>query len=190
MADNQDDTKHPGGRPLKFASAEELQNRIDEYFADCDPHTEQKLVENGVNSKGATVWVTREVMTEQKPYTITGLALALDTTRDTLIDYESGRYDDKDKEAEVNEKFSDTIKRAKLKCQNFTEAFLYTGKAPAGPIFSLKNNYGWQDRQEYDHTHHKVTDDLDDLDGSKKRVAESAAKAADGTESPEGPSPS
>lgn len=32
--------KHAGGRPLKFESAEELQEKIDLYFKDCDPHIE------------------------------------------------------------------------------------------------------------------------------------------------------
>lgn len=91
-----------------------MQLMIDDYFLGCD--------ETG------------------EPYTITGLALALDTSRETLLDYE------------VKDQFSDTIKKAKLKCQNYTERFLYNGKNATGAIFSLKNNYGWRDKQETDVT--------------------------------------
>jgi hypothetical protein len=105
--------KHPGGRPLKFKTVKELQAKIDAYFA---ARTEMNL-----------------------PFTITGLALALDTTRETLLDYE-GR-----------EQFSDTVKWAKLRCQDYAEVQLFTGKNQAGAMFSLKN-FGWRDKQEVDHT--------------------------------------
>jgi hypothetical protein len=82
---------------------------------------------------------TKMVKTPQIPYTITGLALALGTTRDLLIDYE-----DKDE-------FSDTIKEAKAKCHNYAERKLFEANA-TGPIFNLKNNYGWKDKTEVDNT--------------------------------------
>ena len=143
--------KHPGGRPLKFQSAGELQKKIDAYFAECDPHvidiTEYvearhndgtlKKDKNGLNY---LVEVTHKVKTVQQPYTITGLALALGTTRRTLLDYE-----------ESGEEFSHTIKEAKTKIEHFTEQFLF-GPSPTGTIFNLKNNYGWKDKTETDIT--------------------------------------
>lgn len=51
---------HPGGRPLKFKTVEELQERIDAYFA----------------------------VTPKEEWTITGLAYHLDTYRQTLLNYE------------------------------------------------------------------------------------------------------
>jgi len=102
---------HQGGRPLKFKSVQELQDKIDSFFLACDE--------------------------KEEPYTITGLALALDTTRDLLIDYGN------------KEEYSDTIKTAKLKCHNYAEKRLY-GNNVAGVIFSLKNNYGWKDKTESD----------------------------------------
>jgi hypothetical protein len=136
------------GRPLKFETVEELQKRIDEYFAECDPHViettewvearakDGKLLkdEHGLNY---LVEVTHKKKTDQIPYMITGLALALDTTRETLLDYE-----DKDE-------YSDTIKKAKLKCESFNEKKLYDPN-PTGTIFNLKNNYGWKDKTEVD----------------------------------------
>ena len=80
----------PAGRPLKFETVEILSERIKEYFDLCEA--------------------------KNRPLTITGLAVHLGTTRDTLLDYE-GR-----------EEFSDTLKEAKEKIHNWTEEYLFTGK--------------------------------------------------------------
>ncbi|WP_034333263.1 terminase small subunit [Bacillus sp. J37] len=99
------------GRPLKFKSVEEMKKKIDAYFAECDEN--------------------------EDPYTITGLALALDTTRQGLLNYEE------------RDEYYDTIKKAKTKCENYAEKHLFKGKnGVAGAIFNMKNNYGWVDRQE------------------------------------------
>lgn len=142
--------KHAGGRPLKFQSVEELQEKIEAYFLECDPHVidvtewvdardssgSLKKDENGQNY---LVEVTHKVKTPQIPYTITGLALALNTNRQTLVNYEE------------NVEFFDTIKAAKTKIEHFTEQFLF-GPSPTGTIFNLKNNYGWKDKTETDIT--------------------------------------
>jgi hypothetical protein len=134
------------GRPLKFQDVEELKKKIDAYFADCDPHMEEvtewveargkdgqlKKDDNGLNY---LVEVTHRVMTKQKPYTITGLAVWLDTSRETLLDYQE------------RPEYSDTIKAAKDKCEEFWEQMLIGANA-TGPIFNLKNNYNWKDKTE------------------------------------------
>ena len=97
-------------RPNKFKSVEEMQIAIDNYFKDCDAN--------------------------ERPYTISGLAYALDTTRRTLLDYEE------------NDEFSHTIKKAKAKIEQFVEERLFMGSNTAGVIFNLKNNYNWKDKQE------------------------------------------
>jgi DNA-binding XRE family transcriptional regulator len=96
------------GRPPKFESVESLQKQIDAYFADC--------------------------VAKDEPYTITGLALALDTTRQTLINYEE------------KDEYLDTIKKAKTMVEQYAEKRLFTG-TPTGAIFALKN-FGWKDKQE------------------------------------------
>ena len=99
------------GRPLKFKSVKEMQSVIDKYFDECDR--------------------------DERPYTVSGLAYALNTNRQTLLNYEE------------NEEFFDTIKRAKARIEIFNEELLYDKNAPtAGVIFNLKNNYGWKDKQE------------------------------------------
>ena len=98
------------GAPLKFETDAILQKKIDNYFSKCEKR--------------------------KKPLTITGLALALDTSRKVLIEYEA------------KDEFSNTIKKAKLMCENFADEFLFGGKQVAGAIFNLKNNYGWSDKIE------------------------------------------
>ena len=74
---------------------------------------------------------------KEKPYTITGLCLYLDICRDTLIEYEK------------REEFTDTIKRAKNKVENYVEENSLMGKLnPTVSIFNLKNNFGWKDKTE------------------------------------------
>ena len=125
------------GRPLKFKSVESLQKKIDAYFESC---LSQMYDKNGqpVFSKDGT-----PVMVQTKPYTVSGLAVFLDTSRETLMDYENSNHDIK---LELKEKFSDTIKRAKMMCYAYTEEQLFIGKNPSGAIFSLKNNYNWTDK--------------------------------------------
>lgn len=146
--------KHPGGRPLKFKSVKELQEKIDAYFADCDPHPEQviryewhKKTEVVKDAKGKEKEIEvddrsvkpKEIiewsMSNQKHYTITGLANFLQTSRETLINYEN------------RDEFFDTIKAAKARCEEQWENLLI-GSNATGPIFNLKNNYGWKDKTE------------------------------------------
>ncbi|MEN6587864.1 MAG: terminase small subunit [Sulfuricella sp.] len=103
------------GRPLKFASAEQINKASEDYFQKCEK--------------------------SGQPITITGLCLVLGTFRDVLLDYAGGKYDEKDRE------FSNSIKRAKLRCEHYAETQAFSGKNPAGAIFALKN-YGWSDKQQ------------------------------------------
>lgn len=107
------------GRPPKFKSVKDLQDKIDAYF---------KTTGNKLDKKGNVI--------SHKPATITGLALALDTTRETLLDYQD------------KEEYSDTIKKAKLRVENYAEEMLYIGKAAIGSIFTLKNNFNWKDTRQ------------------------------------------
>jgi hypothetical protein len=98
------------GRPLKWETVEEIKPLIEEYFS----------------------------RTPKEEWTITGLALALDTSRQTLIDYEG------------KGQFSDTIKRAKEMVEHSYEIDLKKS-GRTGTIFALKN-FDWKDKQETDIT--------------------------------------
>lgn len=118
----------PAGRPLKFQTVEEIEQIADAFFA----------------------------RTPEEEWTITGLALELDTTRKTLID-----YDNKDE-------FSNTIKRLKTKVEYAYEKSLRK-RGSAGDIFGLKN-FGWRDQSEVkseeEITHRFENLDDEDLDKS------------------------
>ncbi len=111
------------GRPLKFKSPEELQNKIDAYYE----------------------WAKEN----KKHITITGLAWFLDTNRQTLL-----RYEEEDSELlksvseDVRQAFRDTVKRAKARVEMEYEESLYNKNSAVGAIFTLKNNYGYVDKQE------------------------------------------
>ena len=141
------------GRPKKFQSVEELEEMIQAYFSSCFlPKTrEKKIVDIDEDGKEVVSYETvpvlnkagEEVFYQIRPFTVTGLAIALDTTREVLLDYE--------KKPE-NADFSDTIKRAKQRIHNYAEEFLFNGKNVTGAIFNLKNNWGYVDRTETDIT--------------------------------------
>lgn len=134
--------KKPVGRPEKFQSVEELQKLIDAYFESCEEEVWTKKLDPETGE--VTGWEPQydrhgNIMKRMvKPYTISGLALALGTSRRTLLDYE-----------QRNDDFSHTIKKAKARCEEFAEEQLFTSKNTAGVIFNLKNNYeSWVDKQE------------------------------------------
>ena len=121
------------GRPLKWETVEEVQVLIDNYFKQCDK--------------------------DKEPYTITGLALALDTSRETLCNYSK------------RENFFDTIRRAKGKVALEYEKRLVT-RGNAGDIFANKN-FGWTDKQTIEHEGTvSLGSVLADLDNEALRASE------------------
>ena len=106
-----------------------LKQKIDSYFVMCDIGT---IIKDVAFGKERIIY---------KPYTITGLCVYLDITRETLNEYS--------KQVE----HSDTIKRARLKIEQWVEEHSLTGDVnPAAAIFNLKNNFGWVDKSEIQQT--------------------------------------
>lgn len=113
-------------RPRKFTDAESFQAAVDGYFRTCD--------------------------TEKRPYTVEGLAEALDTNRQTILEYE-GRVHGR-QEGTADERIADSIKRARARIQRWwAEQTVTREKQVAGLIFYGKNNFGYVDTQQVDHTH-------------------------------------
>lgn len=155
--------KHPGGRPLKFKTAEDLQMVIDLYFDKCDKEYDTRkfaheaIVRNEKNEAvcmncGLPGWRRGCLVTEgekktRTPYTVSGLAIALGTSRQTLLEYE-GEVEGREKSPE----FADAIKAAKTRCENYLEVHgLYGDMAPAKAIFGLTNFDGWKNKQNLSH---------------------------------------
>lgn len=134
-----EENKKRMGRPLKFQSVEELEEKIQAYFESCWEIKRDMfgnaIAPNDLQIEGEP---TVYVKVQKRPYTVGGLAVFLGCSRNTLWDYEKGEDARKD--------FSDTIKGAKDIIEAYAEEQLYIGKNQAGAIFAMKANYGWQDK--------------------------------------------
>ena len=145
------------GRPLKFKSVTALEKKIDAYFESCyEDYVDRVRTKRKKKTKsGKDSYVYKNVEKKKliKPLTITGLAIALDLTREQLLECE-GEIEGREKKGlseEERRQFANTIKRAKLFCQNFAEEHLFSGKQVAGAIFNLKNNYRWREEHTLKH---------------------------------------
>lgn len=116
------------GRPRQYETVEELEALIEDYFESC---WIDKVTEVTDPKTGACTMST--VRYQNRPYTVTGLALHLNLTRQGLINYQ-GRPE-----------FVDTITRAKLKVEMGYEETLFS-KFANGASFGLKENFGWKDK--------------------------------------------
>lgn len=111
-----------GGRPLKFKTEAELRKVINKYFDDCDNRT-MTIIKYDKEMK----------IPNPRPYTMSGLALAIGVDRDSLLRWSK------------DERFYGTVREAKRKCQQFAEEHLFVPGVAQGVIFNLKNNHGWKD---------------------------------------------
>jgi hypothetical protein len=104
--------KHQIGRPLKYTAKELLKEGI-AYFKQCEEKKEQ--------------------------ITITGLALALGTSRKVLCEYEETD----------NEDIRNTVKSLKAYVEHQYEVAMWKANNPTAGIFALKN-MGWTDKTDID----------------------------------------
>lgn len=126
------------GKPLKFETPEELEDRIEEYF----------------------MWAKKN----KRYVTVSDLAWYLGTNRQTLLNYENCMDNDwlKSVDNDVKVKYIDTIKRAKARIEAEYEQGLFHKESVVGTIFTLKNNYGWVDKQEIEQTNKTIEVSLED----------------------------
>ena len=135
-----EEEKNKVGRPLKYKTPEEMQKKIDEYFESC---YRAIMVFNKDKSQYEVVKDNNgNIVKEQyKPFTITGLANALDLSRRDLLS-----YNEKDE-------FRNTVTRAKSIVEQYAEERLFDRDGNRGAIFSLSNNFkGWADKQQTETT--------------------------------------
>lgn len=121
--------KNPVGAPPKYKTAAEMQTKNDAYFADCEGELMQD--ENGpvLDKHG------NEIYLHQRPPTVTGLALALGfASRKSLLEYQG------------KAEFVNTITRAKARCEQYAEERLFDRDGTNGAQFSLRANFGWNDK--------------------------------------------
>ena len=125
----------PVGRPPKYKSVEEIEQKIEAYFKSCEGEP--------LKDRDGTVLTDKysaPIIVGRKPPTITGLALALGfSTRQSLLNYQGKK------------EFVDTITRAKSFVEKYAEERLFDREGVQGAQFSLINNFkGWSEKPEDD----------------------------------------
>ena len=119
------------GAPRKWKSAKAMQKAIDVYFESC------KGTPLVIDGDVATDKYGRPIILDEKPPTVTGLALALGfASRQALINYQD------------RPEFNDTVTRAKSRCEEYAESRLYDKDGANGAKFSLGCNFGWREVSE------------------------------------------
>lgn len=123
--------KHPGGRPLKFKSPEELEEKIQAYFRSIQTQArdEQGELLYDIDNKPIYIYY--------KPPTLASLALFLDCDTKTLRNYENKT--DEENKAE----FFPIINHAKQKIESFNTEAVYNRDQYKGARFMLEvhNDY-------------------------------------------------
>lgn len=130
---NQNALGNDGGRPPAYNSPEEMQGLIDKYFEDCKGEILKDDDGNVVFNKWGS-----PVIINQKPPTVTGLALALGfNSRTSLLNYQD------------KVEFMSTVIRAKARVEEYAESRLFDKDGANGAKFSLANNFKqWADKKE------------------------------------------
>lgn len=128
-------TKKAVGRPPKYKSKEEIEEKIDAYFKQCEGEVLKDNNGNTVFNKFGN-----PVIINQRPPTVTGLALALGfSTRLSLLNYQGKK------------EFMNTITRAKTMIEAYAEERLFDRDGTSGAQFSLRNDFkGWTEKTELD----------------------------------------
>lgn len=131
------------GRPPMYKTANEIEEKIDAYFKEC----EGEILKDD-NGKTVLNKFGNPVVINRKPPTVTGLALALGfTNRLDLLRYQG------------KEEFRNTITRAKSMVEQYAEERLFDRDGSNGAQFSLRNNFkGWNaDKKNDDSGDGKIT---------------------------------
>lgn len=128
-----------------------MEKKIEEYFESCFKedlkyNSDKNYYEPKKDYKGNII------KCQYKPFTITGLANALGLTRQSLLNYSK------------DEKFFDTITRAKQRVEEYVEERLFDKDGVNGAKFNLINNFSqWSEKQEVDTTHTEKIQIINDL---------------------------
>ena len=114
----------------KIKSAEELEKRIDRYFETLEP-------EYRYDSEGEMLVDSKTgmpIMTDRKPATISSMIYEIGlTSKDDLMKLKRRRG------------FENTVKRALLRVEAYTEMMLFDKSAASGAKFLLESCFGWTD---------------------------------------------
>jgi len=129
--------KSNAGRPPYFKTVEEMESLIDNYFQECDGEILKDPDGYPILDK-----YDNPIMLGQKPYTITGLTLALGfTSRQSLLNYQGKK------------EFMDAITRAKLRVEEYANIRTFDKEGVQGAKFTLINNFeGYKEKKDIEHS--------------------------------------
>ena len=148
------------GRPWIYKTPEELEEKIEAYFTECEGEI--------VYTRDGEMLLDKygqPVVRGAHPPTVTGLALALtgltELRRASVLTLSGGELQRVllalalgfgGRQALMNyqgrEVFKDTITRAKARCEEYAERRLYDKDGCTGAKFSLACNWGWREKAE------------------------------------------
>jgi hypothetical protein len=125
-----------------FKTPEEMEDKIQAYFESC--YELQWVDEPARDEEGNKVYENDRLTyrpvqkrVQIKPITVTGLAVALGTSRKVVNEYQK------------KDAFAEIITKAKTICEEAVNQGMLDGSYNAsGAIFNLKNNFNWHDKTE------------------------------------------
>jgi len=131
----------PAGRPPLYETPEEMQKVIDLHFAACKINRAEVM---GADREELVSGYTEDDLLvinniDDSHPTVSGLAYTLGMSTEALRNYQE------------KDEFLVTVKEAKQRIEKYLEQNLY-GQAVTGTIFNLKNNFGWKDKTETEHS--------------------------------------
>lgn len=134
------------GQKRRFVSPQHLQCMVDEYFESCNGPLLDRYGNLVYDKEG------RLVKTQVKPWTVSGLALYLGISTNTLKQYKLGRIDSllDEMKADTDDymTFSSVVLKAKQKIESYAEQRLYDRDGQQGARFVLDNAFNWVSRKE------------------------------------------
>ena len=134
------------GQKRRFMSPQHLQSMIDEYFESCNGPLLDRYGNLVYDKDG------RLVKTQVEPWTVSGLALYLGVSTNTLKKYRQGLIDEllTEMKADTDDymTFSSVVLRARQKIEGYAEKRLYDKDGQYGARFVLDNAFGWISKKE------------------------------------------
>lgn len=134
------------GQKRRFMSPMHLQCMVNEYFESCNGPLLDRYG-NLVYDKDGNL-----VKTQVEPWTVSGLALYLGVSTNTLKQYKFGRIDSllDEMRADTDDyiTFSSVVLQAKQKIESYAEKRLYDRDGQVGARFVLDNAFNWVSRKE------------------------------------------
>lgn len=134
------------GQKRRFVSPEHLQCMVNEYFESCNGPLLDRYGNLVYDKEGHLV------KTQVEPWTVSGLALYLGVSTNTLKQYKLGRIDSLLDEMKVDTDdymtFSSVVLKAKQKIESYAEKRLYDRDGQQGARFVLDNAFNWVSRKE------------------------------------------